>query len=376
MPLSPGAARDHLEVQLRLRRGFLAMSTGGAASAEASADFDRCLEVASTDPSSDDMFSSLISVWAYDLSRADLDRARHVSETLRVALEDGRDYFHPQNLAGFGMLDWFAGNFASAIRILTAAAEDLAAMGREEEVAAAWFVPNDPTVAIHVHLALARFMMADVPGAAESLARGRAVAAALDFPQAPWSAAYANWLGSWMWIEAGRLDLAEEALDDLHFSSARHGFDSWELIAATQTAVLDASSALRSGSRDPAELSDHAEAISAYVELWQALGLRVFLPFYLTTIGALLAASGEVEPARRRFEESLRLGAETGMRFYDAETMRLSAHLAPGREDVISRLREALRLADAQAARPFELRIALDLRDLLGSDPGGDRPSS
>jgi hypothetical protein len=94
----------------------------------------------------------------------------------------------------------------------------------------------------------------------------------------------------------------------------------------------------------------------------------VFLPFYLTTIGAALAASGDAEGARHRFEESLRLGAETGMRFYDAETMRLMAHLATDRDQVVSELREALNLARAQAARPFELRVALDLHDLLGEE--------
>jgi class 3 adenylate cyclase len=169
MPLTADATRDHREVDLRLRRGFLAISAEGAASADASADFDRCLELAAADPRGDDMFSTLISVWVYDLSRAELDRARHVSETLRAAVGDERDYFRPQNLAGFGMLDWFAGSFASALDTLAAATDDLAEIGREDEVAAAWFVPNDPTVAMHVHLALARFMAADVTGPTRAL---------------------------------------------------------------------------------------------------------------------------------------------------------------------------------------------------------------
>ena len=62
------------------------------------------------------------------------------------------------------------------------------------------------------------------------------------------------------------------------------------------------------------------------------LGLRVLLPFYITTPGALLAAAGDVDGARERYEESLALAAETGMRFYDAETMRRIAQLAPDRD--------------------------------------------
>jgi class 3 adenylate cyclase len=366
MPLADDATRDHREVELRLRRGFLAMSAEGAASADASADFDRCLELAAADPKGDDMFSTLISVWAYDLSRAELDRARHVSETLRDALGEERDFFRPQNLAGFGMLDWFAGSFASAVDTLAAATDELAQVGREDDVAAAWFVPNDPTAAMHVHLALARFMAGDVAGGDESLARARAVAASLDFPQGPWSTAYAIWLGSWMWIEAGRFDVADQALADLRASSAEHGFDSWELIVATQTAVLEAIRALRSGTSGAATLSEHADAVSGHVEVWQMLELRVFLPFYLTTAGALLAASGDADGARERYEESLELAAQTGMRFYDAETTRCLAQLAGDRDAVVAALRAALELARSQAARPFELRIALDLHALAG----------
>lgn len=365
--LADDAERDHREVQLRLRRGFLAMSAEGAASAEASADFERCLELAAADPRGDDMFSTLISLWPYYLGRAELDRARAVTVTLRDSLGGKRDFFRPHNRGGFGILDWFAGDFASAVEQLSAFPDDLAGSDGEDVVAAIWFVPNDPTVAMLVHLALARFMAADPAGADESLARARAVAAPLDFPQGPWSAAYATWLGSWMWIEAGRLDLADKELADLRDASARHGFDSWELIASTQTEVLEAMRTLQSGTADAAALSAHADALSGHIEVWQMLELHVFLPFYLTTIGALLAAAGDANGAFERYDESLELAQRTGMRFYDAETKRRVAHLAPDQEAVAAALSNALDLARSQAARPFELRIARDLRELRGA---------
>jgi class 3 adenylate cyclase len=366
--LARDAARDHREVELRLRRGFLAMSIEGAASEEASEDFERCLELAGADPTSDDMFSTLISLWPHYLSHAELDRAREVTATLRDSLGGQRDVFRPHNRGGFGILDWFSGDFARAVDGLSGFDHDGAGTGGEDVIDAVWFVPNDPTVAMHVHLALAQFMNADVARAEESLARAQALAASLDFPQGPWSAAYAAWLGSWMWIEAGRLDLAEAAVADLSASSVRHGFDAWELIADTQTAVLEAVVALRSGTADAAELAGHADAVSGHVEVWQMLELRIFLPFYLTTTGALMAAAGDSDGAWQRYEESLQLAAQTGMRFYDAETMRRLAHLAPDRDAVVAALRGAVDLARAQAARPFELRIALDLHDLLGAE--------
>src|SRR2546423_732720 len=83
---------------------------------------------------------------------------------------------------------------------------------------------------------------------------------------------------------------------------------------------------------------DRAVVLVAFIELWQMLGLKVLLPFSITTHGALLAAAGDREGARVRYEESLALAAETGMRFYDAETMRRIAHLAPDRDQTVLEL--------------------------------------
>jgi class 3 adenylate cyclase/tetratricopeptide (TPR) repeat protein len=355
-PLAADAARDHRLVELCLRRGFLAMTAEGVGSEDASKDFTRCLELAEADPRGDDMFSTLISLWAYYLSRAELDRARELSTTLRSTLGGGRDFFRPQNLAGFGMLDWFGGSFASAVATLTTATGDLAAMGDRPEVAAAWFVPNDPDVAMHVHLGLARFMTGDPEGADESLAEAREAAAALEFPQGPWSMSYTAWLGSWMWIEARRLDKAEEAVADLCALSELHGFVGWEIIGDMQSAVLEAIAALPSS--DAAALTEHADVIAGHIDAWRMFELRIFLPFYITTAGVLLAAAGDAEGARERYRESLELAAETGMRFYDAETMRRLALL----ESDADGLQRAADLARSQAARPFERRIEDDLK--------------
>ena len=105
------------------------------------------------------------------------------------------------------------------------------------------------------------------------------------------------------------------------------------------------------------------------IEVWKARGVGVFLPFYITTCGALLAATGDHEGALRRYDESLRFAAETGMRFDETGRDRTAvAHLESEPEARIAGLRKALELARSQAARPFELRIALDLHELLGED--------
>jgi hypothetical protein len=132
--------------------------------------------------------------------------------------------------------------------------------------------------------------------------------------------------------------------------------------------ALEAIAALRSGATDAATLTEQANALGGVIEFWLALDTRIFVPFYLTTIGALCAAAGDLDGARQRYTESLQLAAQTGMRFYDAETARRLAHLETDRETRITALGAALFLARSQAARPFELRIALDLHDLVGEE--------
>ena len=110
------------------------------------------------------MFSTLNSLWSYHLSRGELDRARDTSETLRTALAGPRSYYRPQNLAGFGMLEWFAGDFRAAIETLDTATRELAVIGAYGDISPMWFVPIDAKSAMHVYLALARFMNGDLEG--------------------------------------------------------------------------------------------------------------------------------------------------------------------------------------------------------------------
>jgi class 3 adenylate cyclase len=356
--------RDSLEVGIRLRRGFLAMLAEGVADLAASADFDRCLELAASDPRGEDMVSALSAVWAHALSRGELERARHISETLYVGLDERTEDLRAEVLAGFGMLDWFEGSFDSAVETLSGCTQDLPQIDPKHESERFWFTTGYPALHMKSHLAIARFMSGDLAEADRPLEEAIAAGDSMDFPRGPWSANYARWLGSWMWMEEGRFDLAGEALTELHSSSARHGFDNWEVVAATQDAALDGLRAMTSESSDTAALADHAEVLGAFIELWQMLGLKVLLPFSMTTQGALLAAAGDGEGARVSYDESLALAAKTGMRFYDAETTRRIAHLAPDRDQTVVGLRAALELARSQKARPFELRIALDLHEL------------
>jgi class 3 adenylate cyclase len=356
--LPAGRTRLEQEVDLRLRRGFLAMSTEGAGSAEAVADYARCLELAMVDVKGDEMISTLISLWAHYLARADLARCHQVLDTLHASLSGDRAGLLAINLGGLAMLAWFEGDVAEARTGLTDA---IAALPPEDRgVEQVWLVPNDPEAAMHTHLALAHGLAGDTRSADAALASGQQLTSALAFPQGPWSEAYRLWLGSWLLAEEGRYGEALSSANDLAALGERSGFDTWIMIAVTQHAAVSALS-------QPTDAVVHAATLGAYLNLWEAAGLRVFVSYYLTVMARALLVAGDRVGARARCREAQALASRSGMRFYEPETARVLALATESDAAAESVLHDALALARRQGARLFELRIALDLVDRQGA---------
>ncbi len=299
IPARPdGPRRDVDEVQLRLRRGFLTVSTEGYASTQAAADYERCLELAVSDPGGDEMFSTLISMWGYYTVRGRISQAYQVLEVLQKVLSNERAAFRPQNDAGFGMLHWFSGRFDEARELLEAAARTASQAGTEGDRRQWWFVPSDPLTAIYTHLALARFATGDPGGAREAIAEADRQAATLPFPQGPFSAAYNHSYASWIQLQLGDLDEAAAAAEAVARLAEAHGFEFWMSAAAIQKVAIEI---VRDSSREPidsAALSSRAGELAGLAMIWQLLDARLFLSPEITMVGLALGYAGEVAAAR------------------------------------------------------------------------------
>jgi class 3 adenylate cyclase len=363
--LPSGPVRDQLEIDLRLLRGYLASSTDGLSSPDATLDYSRCMELALETPDAPYMASTLNAMWAYYTSRSDLTRARQAADLLQSMSGEGWGVsWRPVNLAGYGMLDWWEGDFRSAAPKLQEASDLLGAGQQlEDEVVAAWYVPMHPTVAIHLHLAIARFMAGDTVGADEQGLRALAMCEDIPFPRGQWTAAYTQWMLSWMYMERGDHERSLALLTEVASIGEQHGFDIWSLIANTQHA---ATTAARNASGTAGQAM-----LGSLIEAWHAVEYRNCLTIYMTMLGRLAARNGDAADARSCFQQSLDLANSTGMRFYDAETLRCLAHLADGSDELVRGLENALQVARTQGARPFELRIVLDLYRLRGEAAAG-----
>jgi class 3 adenylate cyclase len=362
----PGPARSRTEVKLRLRRGFLASAAEGTASSQAAADFERCVELGGADLPPADLFASLTALWAYYLPRGDIHRAVEMSHSVGGILNEVGQWFQPYTQAGFGMVAWYQGEFASARAFLEDSADVLSDVD-VDVLDALWFVPNEPIASTHTHLALARVAQGDFHGAEAEFAEARRRAAELNFPQGPFSHAYSQCYEVWMRLEAGQLDSASTTIAELAALAEDHQFDSFAFIAATEQAAAAALASIAREHVEPAELQAHIATMTMLVDAWRALEAKLFVNFYDGVLARLLIAAGQLDEARERVAIALQLAEETGALFYQAELLRLRAHTTEDTEARVADLASAIQTARRQRAHIFELRSAIDDFELRGA---------
>lgn len=358
-----GPERDRREISLRQRRGFLFYAAEGAASQNAAAEFERCLQLSGTDLT-DDLFATLTALYAHYAVRADLRRAHQVLQAVEAGIVQGQVRAFPTITAGFGMVAWYRGEFDSAREQLETAAARRHNVG--QALTNSWFMANEPVASIHTHLALARYIKGDLSGAEDELANSAQRCDAVGLPQGPFSRAYARQMEVLIRIESGDLNRAAEVAVDLISDAEKNSLDSWVMLGSAQQAVVEAVRTMTTSPTDRAALRSHIAIVTRLVDGWRALGLKSMITFYDGVIARLLLTAGQPADARERVELGLSLAENTGMRFYDAELLRIRAHTHNDIGQRCDGLRSAIQLARKQGATIFELRAAADDFELRG----------
>ena len=256
-------------------------------SADASADFDRCLELAAADPPGDDMFSTLISLWAaLPLARRARPRPRDVTATAAgLAGGQARRTSGPRISAASGCSTGSAGGFAGAVDgALRLRPRRASRRARTRSSPPPGSCPTTRRSAMHVHLALARFMAADVAGADESLARARARRGGARLPAGP---VERRLRGVARLVDVDRGRPARPRRSGRGRSARVERPARVRRLGAHRRRRRPrrsrASRALRSGPADARRAARARRRRRRPHRVWQMLELRVFLPFYITT---------------------------------------------------------------------------------------------
>jgi class 3 adenylate cyclase/tetratricopeptide (TPR) repeat protein len=351
--------RDRSEVKLRLRHGFLTAAAEGAGSANAEADFERCLELSGTDPQSDELFATLMALFTYYINRADLRRAEQVVQSLRVGVDGGRAWWLSENLAGSGIVLWMRGEFDSASTHLEEAANLAVSRGRRD-LEAEWFMPFDPVVLDLTSVALVRWVRGDQIGADAALTDAKRWGDELGFPQGPFSTCYALYVEALISVEAGSVDRAAGAAAEMISQGSIHGFDQWVAAGTVMQSTVAIATALNVDRIDEQSLSDNLPMLAGWVEAGRFMEAKSFLTTFDGILARALMAAGQPAAAQQRVDAGLQLAQETGMHYYDAELLRLRAVTHTDQESRHADLQAAFDLARTQRAPVFALRAALD----------------
>jgi class 3 adenylate cyclase/tetratricopeptide (TPR) repeat protein len=359
-----GPKRDRREIAIRLERGFLAGTTQGSMSGEGPADFQRCLALASTGNYKDELFTTLTALIGYYVPRAELRRAHELLVSLSARITRDRPWSYPVIASTLGSVIWLEGDFTAARgHLLRALADRSAADPRVLDTA--WFVPVDPISVAHTYLALTHTVCGDLDRADAELADAVRRSDGLGFPRNAYNRANTYFMEIWVRLESGQISEAATLVAGLRRLSERSGLDVWQWVGRTEHATVKALAALGAGA-DAATLTALAEKVARQVDASRLMHLNMFLTFHDAVIGRLLIAAGQPEKARERLELALRHAEETGMRFHDAELMRVRAHTFTEPDARRAALAAALECARRQGATLFELRCLLDSFDLVG----------
>jgi tetratricopeptide (TPR) repeat protein len=365
--LAPSPARDRREIAVRLESGFLASAAHGHASAEAAAEFERCLELIGAAPGRE-LYATLNALWSYYTARGDLRRGTQLLESLGKKVEGVSDVNRGATVAVTGILATFRGEIHTARQTLEGVAAGINDAGAPEMNS--WYTPNDPLAGMYSFLGVTRFLQGDLAGAEASLAQMAARCDKLGFPHGAFSLCYGRSIEAWVCAEAGQHDRAVEVADKLAARAQRSGFDEWVMVAASEQAAGRALAAI-AADPEPAALQAHIEAMTTVVQTWRAFDVKTWLAFYDDVLARVLIAAGKQEAARERVDIALKMASDTWINFYDADLLRLRALTLDDPDARHAHLCAAIELAREQGALLFELRAAADDFEHMGEPSRG-----
>ncbi len=224
-----------------------------------------------------------------------------------------------------------------------------------------------------------------------ALARAQATAEKARKLGHPLSLAFSLYYVTWAHVHRGEAARAAESARELVKLSEEHGLFFGPLGAAMLGWALDQEASLVAAWRAPRpsepESSPAAdedfERVALSLRLYRGSGSLLNVPFLIWLVALGHARRRRFAEARESVDEALRIAAETGESWWDAELLRLSGELAltvsgPGaapeaaRREAEAAFRRAAEMAASQKALALELRAATSLARLFKEEKRTD----
>lgn len=362
LSLPEGAARDGVEINVRILRGLSTVNTQGYAAPAAADDYRRGLDLSGRAGSDVALFTATAGIWAFYAVHGDLRAAAEAIARLETMRQPEVE---AELLSCTGVQRFFEGRFEESRAAFEAAVAAFERRPPEEMVSPRWQIPSDPFVAALAHLGPLLWLVGEGEGARSMVRAACDRAAELPFPTGPFSQGYATSYAGWLANLDGRYDDGLEFERRTFEISERHGLAFWTATARCHAAISRA----RLGD------SNAAETLAEGIAQWRALGAEAFVPCFQTDLAAIRLDEGALDDALADIDRAIEWSEKSGELFFVAESHRIRATIlrrrGAGSPEVRRELEVSRTIAAGQGAPVFEL---LSLIDLVQLDDAAQHP--
>jgi len=353
--LPPSPDRDRLELDLLIALGAPLVVTKGYAVAEARDVYTQAVRLSNALGERSRIAPALRGLSIAFVELGKLGKAIEIGqELLNLGAQIHDPMLTVEGHYSIGVARFWRGDFEDSRRELEHAVKSC------RDVDHAAHIPEygqSPLVVCLVRLAFTLWHLGRADEALEKQTEALEQAQALDHP---YSLAYALSFSAWLHYFRRDVDATEPLAERLLKLCAERGFQNWHVMAEilvgwcqSQRGRIDSGAALVNHALD-----DAASPLNLMNE-----------PFGLSVLAEIHRRAGDSLRARSAIDKALRIVESGETRWLHAELLRQQALIdsdtdGPASSAVVSRLRRALRIAQAQGARFHALRAASDLAEL------------
>ncbi|MDF3061264.1 MAG: hypothetical protein K0S06_1373 [Microvirga sp.] len=355
--LPEGAARDQLELDLRVALGVPLIASRGYAAPEIEATYARARELSEKIGGSPQFANALWGLWVRYLTGGPIGAALEMAERYRAVAERTQDSGHLlETCQVMGIALFYLGRFRDGVSYL--ARGSLMYDPERHHALICEHGGADTGVAIRTHEALALWTLGYPDQARRRMQHALETAAAL--ASHPFTVAFGHYFNAWLHKLCREDERVEQATGLAIQICEEQSFPFWQL----------ASTALRGSAlaeRGPA--SEGVGAMRESLAAYEAIGGALYGPELHGLLGIGMDRSGQAAEALQAVTDALRKAEQSQDRWWEAELHRLKGELTLAlagdhAAEAEAAFEQAVALARAQQAKSWELRAATSLARL------------
>jgi len=355
--LPEGAARDQLELDLRVALGVPLIASRGYSAPEVEKTYARARELSERAGGSPQFANIIWGQWVRYLTGGPIGAALEMAEQYRAIAERTQDSGHLlETCQVMGIALFYLGKFPQALPYLARGS----VMYEPERHHALIYEHGggDTGVAIRTHEALALWTLGYPDQARERMEH--ALDTAKSLARHPFTVAFGHYFYAWFHKLCRNERVVEQATDVAIRICEEQRFPFWGLASAS----LRGSTLVERSAK-----AEDVEAMRQSLESYAGIGGQLYRPELQGLLGMAFARAGRPEEALQAVVDALKLVVESQDHWWEAELHRLKGELTlklPGDQSAAAEMafQEAIDIARAQQAKSWELRAATSLSSL------------